>query len=171
MIYVKIENGVVVQKQPYAEDGFIEAADHILPGYTHDGSDFSEPVKTDEELIGKIKILIDGERKKRLEDGITVNSTYRYGIEHKDFLMDQVTLLNAGDPTTFGSYLWDSDNVQHTVTDAQMKDVFKAGSDYAAKVYKEARTAKDNLTSLTTQQLIDYDLNTEITWPSNAYTI
>lgn len=43
MAFVKIENGVVVQKQPYAEDGFVEAPDDVVCGYLHDGDEFAAP--------------------------------------------------------------------------------------------------------------------------------
>lgn len=41
--FVKVEDGVVVQKQPYLEDGFIEAPDEVLPGFLYDGEDFEAP--------------------------------------------------------------------------------------------------------------------------------
>lgn len=44
MRYVKIENGVVVQKQPYPGDGFIEVSDDVVCGMTYDGREFSVPV-------------------------------------------------------------------------------------------------------------------------------
>lgn len=44
MVFVKIEDGVVVQKQPYAQEGFIEAPDDVCCGQImqEDGS-FSNP--------------------------------------------------------------------------------------------------------------------------------
>lgn len=44
MSYVKIENGVVIQKQPYPEDGFIEVHDSVICGMTYDGENFTNPV-------------------------------------------------------------------------------------------------------------------------------
>lgn len=41
--FVKIENGVVVQKQPYAEDGFVEAPDDVVCGMVVDGAGFATP--------------------------------------------------------------------------------------------------------------------------------
>lgn len=49
--FYKIENGVVVQKQPYEEPGFISGPDDVLAGYTFDGSVFSAPAPD----ISKIK--------------------------------------------------------------------------------------------------------------------
>lgn len=43
MAYVKIENGVVVQKQPYPEAGFIEAPDDVVCGMLFDGQSFTAP--------------------------------------------------------------------------------------------------------------------------------
>lgn len=41
--WVKIENGVVVQKQPYHSEGFIDAPDDVVCGYLHDGKKFTAP--------------------------------------------------------------------------------------------------------------------------------
>lgn len=44
MAYVLIENGVVVQKQPNADIGFIEAPDDVICGFLYDGETFVAPV-------------------------------------------------------------------------------------------------------------------------------
>lgn len=41
--FVKIEGGIVVQKQPYAESGFIEAPDDVVCGFEFDGEKFMPP--------------------------------------------------------------------------------------------------------------------------------
>ena len=48
--FVKIKNGVVVQKQPYAEKGFIEAPDHVICGQiaNADGTYSNPPPQPDE---------------------------------------------------------------------------------------------------------------------------
>lgn len=43
MAYVLVSNGVVVQKQPYHEDGFIDAPDWVVCGYLYDGQNFAPP--------------------------------------------------------------------------------------------------------------------------------
>ena len=43
MAYFKVENGVVVQKQPSAEDGFIEGPDEVYCGYLYKSGKFSAP--------------------------------------------------------------------------------------------------------------------------------
>lgn len=43
MTFIKITNGVVVQKQPYAEAGFVEAPDDVICGMLFDGEVFSPP--------------------------------------------------------------------------------------------------------------------------------
>tara|TARA_R100001039_G_scaffold39097_1_gene43807 strand:- start:1259 stop:1750 length:492 start_codon:yes stop_codon:yes gene_type:complete len=47
MTYVLIEGGVVRQKQPYPQDGFIKAPDHIVCGmfYDHKTGGFTTPPK------------------------------------------------------------------------------------------------------------------------------
>lgn len=50
MAFIKIENGVIVQKQPYAEDGFVEAPEDVVCGYIHDGEKFTAPVIPDKIL-------------------------------------------------------------------------------------------------------------------------
>lgn len=42
-VFVKIEDGIVVQKQPYAEGGFVEAPDEVVCGFVFDGEDFTPP--------------------------------------------------------------------------------------------------------------------------------
>lgn len=39
--YVKVEEGVVVQRQPYLQDGFIEAPDGVVCGWLWDGEEFA----------------------------------------------------------------------------------------------------------------------------------
>lgn len=41
--FVKIEDGVIVQKQPYFEDDFIEAPDEVVCGFLFDGHSFFSP--------------------------------------------------------------------------------------------------------------------------------
>ncbi|MBF57744.1 MAG: hypothetical protein CME80_08500 [Halomonas sp.] len=43
MAYVKIENGVVVQKQPNFQEGFTEAPDNIVCGMIYENGAFSSP--------------------------------------------------------------------------------------------------------------------------------
>lgn len=43
MAYYKVEKGVVIQKQPNAEDGFIEGPDDVICGYTYKSGKFSAP--------------------------------------------------------------------------------------------------------------------------------
>lgn len=44
MAYVKIENGVVVQKQPNAAQGFIESPDSVVCGMLYANGEYSAPV-------------------------------------------------------------------------------------------------------------------------------
>lgn len=46
MAYFKVEKGVVVQKQSYAEDGFIEGPDDVFCGYTYKSGKFAGPKTT-----------------------------------------------------------------------------------------------------------------------------
>lgn len=41
--YVKIENGVVVQRQPYAEIDFIEAPENVVCGWLFNDDEFTPP--------------------------------------------------------------------------------------------------------------------------------
>ncbi len=45
--YVLVKDGVVVQKQPYHEDGFIEAPKDIVCGFLYDGKEFTAPPVTE----------------------------------------------------------------------------------------------------------------------------
>lgn len=44
MAYVKIENGIVIQKQPNQEEGFIEVDDNVVCGQIFSDGEFSNPV-------------------------------------------------------------------------------------------------------------------------------
>jgi hypothetical protein len=44
MVFVKIENGLVVQKQPFSSSGFIEAFGDVVCGMLYDGKDFTSPI-------------------------------------------------------------------------------------------------------------------------------
>ncbi len=39
MVYIKLVDNIVVQKQPNKDDGFIEVYDSVICGMLHDGSD------------------------------------------------------------------------------------------------------------------------------------
>lgn len=43
MKYAIIQDGVVVQVQPYEDDNTVEAPDEVLPGYAYDGDEFTPP--------------------------------------------------------------------------------------------------------------------------------
>lgn len=47
MSYVLIENGVVIQKQPYAQEGFIQAPDNVVCGMLFDGEEYTNPPPTE----------------------------------------------------------------------------------------------------------------------------
>lgn len=52
--FVKIENGVVVQKQPYHEEGFIEATDDVVCGQISRGNGvFENPPPKPRDLTPK----------------------------------------------------------------------------------------------------------------------
>lgn len=42
-LWVKVQNGVVIQVQPYQEEGFIVAPDETLPGWLYENGEFSAP--------------------------------------------------------------------------------------------------------------------------------
>lgn len=62
MNYVLIKNGVVVQRQPYPEPGFIEAPDDVICGYLYQGGKFSRPVPRIErgQLLAAVNTLAEG---------------------------------------------------------------------------------------------------------------
>lgn len=43
MAYFLIDNGIVIQKQPNAEDGFVEGPDDVVCGYAFDGHSYAAP--------------------------------------------------------------------------------------------------------------------------------
>ena len=55
MAWVKIENNIVIQKQPYQENGFVEVADDIYCGMQQVGDSFVIPPKTLEYALRELR--------------------------------------------------------------------------------------------------------------------
>jgi len=55
MAWVKIENNIVIQKQPYQENGFVEVADDVYCGMKQDGDSFVIPPKTLEYALRELR--------------------------------------------------------------------------------------------------------------------
>ena len=55
MAWVKIENNIVIQKQPYQENGFVEVADTVVCGMIQQGDSFVVPPKTLEQAIENLR--------------------------------------------------------------------------------------------------------------------
>ena len=55
MAWVKIENNIVVQKQPYQEDGFVEVADTVICGMEQVGDSFVVPSQTFESAMANLR--------------------------------------------------------------------------------------------------------------------
>ena len=55
MVWVKIENNIVVQKQPYQEDGFVEVADTVICGMEQVGDSFVVPPQSFESAIAELR--------------------------------------------------------------------------------------------------------------------
>jgi hypothetical protein len=55
MAWVKIENNIVVQKQPYQEDGFVKVADTVICGMEQVGDSFVVPQKTLEQAMVELR--------------------------------------------------------------------------------------------------------------------
>jgi hypothetical protein len=92
MAWVKIEDGVVVQKQPNAQEGFIEAPDDVVCGMvqTEDGFEVPVKVETPEQIIARLESAIDN----HLD---AVANSYRY-----ESIRTMVTYATSEHPT-FGA--------------------------------------------------------------------
>ena len=55
MAWVKIENNIVVQKQPYQEDGFVEVADTVICGMEQVGDSFVVPPQSFDSAIANLR--------------------------------------------------------------------------------------------------------------------
>ena len=55
MAWVKIENNIVIQKQPYQEDGFVEVSDDVICGMEQVGNSFVVPPKTLEQAMTELR--------------------------------------------------------------------------------------------------------------------
>ena len=55
MAWVKIENNIVVQKQPYQEDGFVEVADTVICGMEQVGDSFVVPPQTFDSALANLR--------------------------------------------------------------------------------------------------------------------
>lgn len=52
VFYFLVVGGVVVQKQPYFEEGFIEGPEDVIPGYFYDGTQFIPPPPPPVDYLG-----------------------------------------------------------------------------------------------------------------------
>ena len=55
MAWVKIENNIVIQKQPYQEDGFVEVADTVICGMEQVGDSFVVPPQTFDSAMANLR--------------------------------------------------------------------------------------------------------------------
>jgi hypothetical protein len=55
MAWVKIENNIVVQKQPYQEDGFVEVADSVICGMEQVGDSFVVPPQSFDNAMANLR--------------------------------------------------------------------------------------------------------------------
>ena len=55
MAWVKTENNIVVQKQPYQEDGFVEVSDSVICGMEQVGDSFVVPPQTFDSAMANLR--------------------------------------------------------------------------------------------------------------------
>src|SRR5210317_685088 len=55
MAWVKIQNNIVVQKQPYQEDGFVEVADSVICGMEQVGDSFVVPPQSFDSAMANLR--------------------------------------------------------------------------------------------------------------------
>ena len=55
MAWVKIENNIVIQKQPYQEDGFVEVADTVICGMEQVGDSFVVPPQSFDSAMDNLR--------------------------------------------------------------------------------------------------------------------
>ena len=55
MAWVKIENNIVIQKQPYKENGFIEVEDSVFCGMIQQDNKFVLPTETSDVSLAKLR--------------------------------------------------------------------------------------------------------------------
>lgn len=89
MCFVLIEGGMVVQKQPYLDRGFVEAPDDVVCGWLWDGFAFlppRPPTKSPEEIQAEIvtstQQRLDDFARTRKYDGILSLCTYATSTNH-----------------------------------------------------------------------------------------
>ena len=100
MTFVLVKNGVVIQKQPYMSEGFIEADDVVVCGWHYDGFVFSHPPKEPDairsEILQATQQRLDDFARTRNYNGILSLCTYatstvpkfqaegQYGVSARD---------------------------------------------------------------------------------------
>ena len=55
MAWIKIENNTIIQKQPYQEEGFVEAPDNVICGMIEEGGSFVNPPETLDNALGNLR--------------------------------------------------------------------------------------------------------------------
>ena len=55
MAWVKINNNIIIQKQPYQEEGFVEAPDNVICGMIKEGDSFVNPPETLDNALANLR--------------------------------------------------------------------------------------------------------------------
>jgi hypothetical protein len=55
MAWIKIENNTIIQKQPYQENGFVEAPDNVVCGMIKEGENYVIPPETLDYALAKLR--------------------------------------------------------------------------------------------------------------------
>ena len=55
MAWVKINNNIIIQKQPYQEEGFVEAPDNVICGMIKEGDSFVNPPETLDNALSSLR--------------------------------------------------------------------------------------------------------------------
>ena len=55
MVWVKIDNNIIVQKQSYQEEGFVEAPDNVICGMIKEGDSFVNPPETLDNALANLR--------------------------------------------------------------------------------------------------------------------
>ncbi len=101
MAWVKIENNIVVQKQPYSETGFIQVADTVVCGMIQQGDSFVAPTETFDQAIAKLRFKRNNLLAKTdwtANSDVTMSSemtTYRQALRDATNGLDTVAKINA----------------------------------------------------------------------------